>query len=151
MKKYSRLYIKKQVRAPYNTSRCQTCKIMRPLQTFKSMLGATSSIKGTFSCKTMIAVYLISCKACKKQYVGETRQALNKRINLHRSEWKTRKFNRSPVAEHYSAAEQSFEDVELCVIEAKETWSDSQRKERETYWIRRLWTVQPSGINKNDV
>ena len=136
---------------PCNTSRCQTCKIMRPLQTFKSMLGATSSIKGTFRCKKMNAVYLIGCKACKKQYVGETRQALNKRVNLHRSDWKIRKFNRSPVAEHFSAAGHSFEDVELCVIEAKETWSDPQRKERETYWIRRLCTIQPPGINKNDV
>ena len=132
---------------PCNTSRCQTCKIMRPLQTFKSMLGATSSIKGTFSCKTMNAVYLISCEACKKQYVGETRQAFNKQVNLHRSDWKTRKFDRSSVAEHFSAARHSFEDVELCVIEAKETWSDSQGKEREPYWIRRLCTVQPSGIN----
>ena len=124
---------------------------MRPLQTFKSMLGATSSIKGTFSSKTINAVYLISCKARKKQYVGETRQALNKRMNLHRSDWKTRKFNRSPVAEHLRAAVHSFEDVELCVIEANETWSDSQRKECETYWIRRLCTVQQSGINKNDI
>ena len=89
----------------------------------------------------MNAVYLISCKACKKQYVGETRQALNKRMNLHCSDWKTRKFNRSPVAEHFSAAGHSFEDVELCVTEAKETWSDSQRKERETYWIRRLYST----------
>ena len=108
-------------------------------------------MKGTFSCKTMNAVYLISCKACNTQSVGETRQALNKQVDLHCSDWKTPKCNKSPVAEHFSAAGYSFEDVELCVIEDKETWSDSQIKECETYWKRRLCTVQLPGINKNDV
>lgn len=136
---------------PCKTSRCQTCKTMSPTQTFKSCSGAMSSVKGTHNCKTANAVYLITCNICHKQYVGETKQALNKRMNLHRSDWKTRKFNRSPVAEHFNAADHSFENVELCCIESNALWSDKQRKARETYWIRRLNTVQPYGINKSDI
>ena len=29
-------------------------------------------------------------------------------------------------------------------------WSDDTRKARESYWIRRLNTMQPHGINKGD-
>jgi len=77
---------------PCNTSRCQTCRLIPIAQTFKS--GAISTIKGCHTCKTSNAVYLMTCNVCNKQYVGETSMALNKRINLHRSDWKTRQFIR---------------------------------------------------------
>ncbi|KAH3750077.1 hypothetical protein DPMN_184593 [Dreissena polymorpha] len=76
--------------------------------------------------------------------------ALNIRMNLHRSDWKTRKFNRSPVAAHFSESGHSFDNIILNCIEANTQWSDEQRKSRETYWIRRLNTLAPYGINKND-
>ena len=135
---------------PCMSPRCQTCKLMRPTQTFKSVSGATSAVNGRHSCKTANAVYLMTCNICNKQYVGETKLPINKRMNLHRSDWKTRKFNRSPVAEHFNEVGHSFDNVELCCIEANKRWSDTQRKARETYWIRRLNTLQPFGINKSD-
>ncbi|KAH3706224.1 hypothetical protein DPMN_065609 [Dreissena polymorpha] len=76
--------------------------------------------------------------------------ALNIRMNLHRSDWKTRKFNRSPVAAHFSKSGHSFDNIILNCIEANTQWSDEQRKSRETYWIMRLNTLAPYGINKND-
>ena len=136
--------------APCNTSRCLTCKIMCQTHSFNSKSGAISSIRGTHNCKSSNVVYLITCNVCQKQYVGETIQALNRRINLHRSDWHTRKFNRAPVAEHFHEIGHSFDNIELCCIEANEQWTDEQRKARETYWIRRLNTVQPHGINKSD-
>jgi hypothetical protein len=77
--------------------------------------------------------------------------ALNKRMNLHRSDWKTLKLNRSPDAEHCHLEEHSFKDLSLCCTEFNTQWSDVTRKSRETYKIRRLNTLEPSGINKEDI
>jgi len=81
---------------PCNKPRSQTRKLMPIAQTFKIRSGTIYAIKGCHICKTPNAVYIMMCNVCKKQYVGETSIALNKRMNLHRSDWKTRKFNRSP-------------------------------------------------------
>ena len=40
--------------------------------------------------------------------------------------------------------------VSLCCIDHDAQWSDDTRKARESYWIRRLNTMQPHGINKGD-
>jgi len=71
---------------------------------------------------------------------GETSMALNKRMNLHRSDWNTRKFNRSPVAAHFNEEHHSFDNIVLCCIDTKPMGNG---KKRETYWIRRLNTLQP--------
>jgi len=135
---------------PCNKARCQTCILMPIAQTFKSRSMANSAIKGRHMCKMSNAVYLMTCNVCNKQYVGETSMALNTRMNLHRSDWKTRKFNRSPVASHFNKESHAFKNTVLCCIEANDTWTDGQRKMRETYWIRRLNTPHPHGINKSD-
>jgi hypothetical protein len=63
--------------------------IMLLTKTFSAKIGAKTSLKDMMNCKTANVIYLISCKVCNKQYVGETKLPLNK----HRSDWKTRKFN----------------------------------------------------------
>ena len=96
-------------------------------------------------------VYLISCSSCNKQYVGETKGPLNKRMNGHRDDWRHRRFERSPTAEHFHSADHDFlSNASVCCLEHNKEWSDSTRKLRESYWIRRLNTLCPFGINKGD-
>jgi len=92
----------------------------------------------------------MTCKQCQKQYVGETKLQLNQRINLHRSDVNTHKLERSPIAEHIHTTGHTFSDISLCCIDHNPNWSDRTRKLREIYWIRRLNTTQPHGINKSD-
>ena len=102
-------------------------------------------------CTTENVVYLISCSSCNKQYVGETKGPLNKRMNGHRDDWRHRRFERSPTAEHFHSADHDFlSNASVCCLEHNKEWSDSTRKLRESYWIRRLNTLCPFGINKGD-
>ena len=72
-------------------------------------------------------------------------------MNGHRSDWTKRRFQRSPVAEHFHSQNHDFNShVFLCCIDHDAQWSDDTRKTRESYWIRRLNTIQPHGINKGD-
>ena len=117
----------------------------------KSSSGATVRPRQNTDCTTENVVYLISCSSCNKQYVGETKGPLNKRMNGHRDDWRHRRFERSPTAEHFHSADHDFlSHASVCCLEHNKEWSDSTRKHRESYWIRRLNTLCPFGINKGD-
>ena len=136
---------------PCGRARCQTCKMILGTQTVKSSSGAVVMLKCDTNCKTANVVYLISCCKCQKQYVGETKGPLNLRMNGHRDDWKHCRFERSPVAEHFRSTEHDFlKHTSVCCIDHSPEWTDSTRKSRESYWIRRLNTLRPHGINKND-
>ena len=55
--------------------------------TVKSSSGATVRLRQNTDCTTENVVYLISRSCCNKQYVGETKGPLNKRMNGHRDVW----------------------------------------------------------------
>ena len=100
-------------------------------------------------CTTENVVYLISCSSCNKQYVGETKGPFNKRMKCHCDDCRHRRFERSPTAEHFHSADHDFlSHASACCLEHNNEWSDSSRNLRESYWIRRLNTLCPFGINK---
>jgi hypothetical protein len=43
----------------------------------------------------------------------------------------------------------SFNDLKVTIIEHNPYWNDERRKERESFWIEKLKTLSPNGINKN--
>ena len=136
---------------PCGRKRCQCCKMITSAGTVKSSSGATVRLRQNTDCTTENVVYLISCSSCNKQYVGETKGPLNKRMNGHRDDWRHRRFERSPTAEHFHSADHDFlSNASVCCLEHNKEWSDSTRKLRESYWIRRLNTLCPFGINKGD-
>ena len=48
-------------------------------------------------------------------------------------------FERAPTAEHFNSADHDFlSHASFCCLEHSKQWSDSSRKLRESYWIRRL-------------
>ena len=110
--------------------------------TVKSSSGATVRLRQNTDCTTENVVYLITCS---KQYVGETKGPLNKRMNGHREDWRHRRFERSPTAEHFHSADHDFfSHASVCCLEHNKEWSDSTRKLRESYWIRPLNTLTDS-------
>ena len=127
---------------PCGDKRCFTRRLMTPIQIAKSSSGASVKLKRQTNCKSANVTYLITCTQCGKQYV---------RMNGHRSNWTKQRFQRSLVAEHFHLQNHDFNShVSLCCIEHDAQKSDDTRKSRESYWIRRLNTIQPHGINKGD-
>ena len=126
--------------------RCQLCRYSSDTESFRSpATGRSYRILGNFSCKTNNCIYLISCDVCHKQYVGETTD-LRKRINNHRSSIRTKKD--LPVATHFNGNNHRWEDMSIMVIDHDPRWSDTERKQKEKFWMHRLKSFEPHGINK---
>ena len=92
-------------------------------------------------------LYLIECGQCKKQYVGETDNALHRRVNGHRSDSNLNRPDR-PVAEHFNIPGHRFAGMKIMVIEQMGLASAARRKDREAFWRYTLRTMAPDGMNQ---
>ena len=136
--------------------RCLTCPALKPESTFRSSVtGKSYKVIGTeeLSCDSAGVVYLITCKRCGLQYVGETSQALKRRMNNHRAS--IRSLQPQFLYKHFNSNGHSADDVEIQPIEKIVSGSDdnasihARRLEREDFWMRELKTIYPYGLNDN--
>ena len=118
------------------TSRCVTCQEhILESDSFKShSTGAHHKIRGHITCSTYNIIYLISCRICGIQYIGETKNSLKKRFYGHRSTVKTHKLD-TPVGQHFNLPNHSISDMILQGIEALANRRESVRISREKIWI----------------
>ena len=130
------------------TSRCVVCQNhILESQSFSGHASGTSyKTIGHITCNTTNVIYLISCRLCGVQYVGETKNTLKKRIYGHRSTVNTKKLD-TPVGHHFNLPNHSISDMTLQGIESLAHRKDSVRLSREKVWMKRLRTVEPHGLN----
>ena len=69
-----------------NHSRCLTCLFLQEGQA-KYTFSTTKKercINDNLNCKSKNLIYLIECKKCTKQYIGETTRQLHEHFGVHR-------------------------------------------------------------------
>ena len=102
------------------------------------------------NCGTKNVIYLISCRKCAVQYVGET---LRCRFNNHRSRLK--QLCVLCLYHHFSSDGHTLDGISIMPIEevvlkpSDVISLTSKRLQREEYWYRELCTVYPYGLNNN--
>ena len=96
--------------------------------------GEWFSVKATTDCQTRNVVYIIECKKCAIQYVGETENALCIRLTGHRLDIKHRQIDR-PVAKHFSLRDHSMKDLSIMVIEKIYREDTDYQRRKESHWI----------------
>lgn len=131
------------------SSRCLTCKLhasdKNHFESTKKV--AKFTFKDNLSCNSTNIIYLITCRKCGIQYVGETKRELRERLTNHRSDIKTRKL--TAIGIHFNGSEHSVLDVQAVAIEQiiEGPFSDITRKQREQFWQNKLCTKFPDGLN----
>ena len=97
-------------------------------------------------------IYLIECKKCHLQYIGETKCQLSERFGEHRRSILNHQqlSTTTPVSLHFNQAGHSINDVRLIPIELIRSKRDSIRKAREAHLITKAKTLHPFGINRRD-
>ena len=139
------------------SKRCKTCKHVHECSTFNSnVTHKTHNIVSpslSMNCGTENIIYLITCRKCGIQYVGEMGQSLRKRMNNHRNRLK--KLSCQYLYQHFNSDGHTEDDISIVPIEeVKLTPADkislrAKRLEREDFWYRELCTIYPYGLNDN--
>ena len=136
-----------------------TCRYCNRLNTSgKIQSTATQKMHNAMhnvNCHSNNLIYCITCKKCKKQYVGQTKNSLRQRFVSHFYLIGHKK-NEHEVPRHFNAHDHRvIDDVEIHVLEFIK--SDTQRPETkgirlksEYSWIQRLRTQIPLGKNTID-
>ena len=111
--------------------------------------GENFTIRDHHTCQTSNIIYLLYCNICQNaQYVGETQNALSKRMYLHRSN--INKNTGTHVTRHFNQPGHSLSNVKVQVIEKVFKNTKEARLTRERFWIRKLNTIWPLGLNSQE-
>ena len=103
------------------------------------------------NCGTKSDIYLISCKKCGVQYVGETSKTLRCRFSNHRNRLK--QLCGLYLYHHFSSNDHTLDDISIMPIEEVVSEpGDSitlgcKRLQREEFWYRELCNIYPYGWN----
>ena len=127
--------------------KCFTCSNIQTTSTFSSTtFKHTHKLAFSLNCQSSNLIYLIQCKRCTLQYIGETGTKLRQRVNNHRSCIKLNVCN--PVSIHFNSPNHSMEDFSIIPLESMTNDNKSERLKRETYYQLLLGTVFPRGLNQ---
>jgi len=133
------------------SNRCKTCPVYNTSSRFTSSFTnksypVFSSV--SLSCHSFDIIYLITCKECGQQYVGQTTQRLHIRVSGHRNNIKN---NRKIIGRHFAQEghHMSIQVIEkMYRVQGENDSAFTQRiLERESYWMRELGTIFPYGLN----
>jgi hypothetical protein len=132
---------------PCGSKRCLTCPVILSESSFLSTTyNKYFLIKTDCNCNSKNLVYLITCKKCNIQYVGETGDTLRNRVNNHRSTIKLHK--NTAIALHFNTPNHSYENFSIIPIEIlTPNITITERRNRETFWQNTIGTIHPLGLN----
>ena len=127
-------------------SRCSHCSSINESDTFTSTTYSKNfKVNSNLTCSSKGVIYVISCKKCKMQYVGQTQQKCSVRMNSHRFDIRNHPNSYTNVSEHFNSENHSILDFSFMPIEnINNNW---QRLMKETKWMYKLGTISPDGMN----
>ena len=130
--------------------RCQVCLNVTETETFTSTsTNQTYKINHKFNCNESSLIYLLTCKICRKQYVGQT-------VGIFHSSWKNYKSNdrkylvgescmQEHISEHFNSEGHTgfLDNVSVTLIDKTDSKNPGKRK---NYWIHTLKTMALWGL-----
>ena len=105
----------------------------------------------SITCKLQNYVYLLTCKSCFVQYVGESAIPLHKRINIHRRG----KSGCEVLINHFTnVCPNSSFSIQILEVLPGDGYKNgaldldmaTHRKDREDFWMKRMRTIYPYGL-----
>ena len=87
------------------------------------------------SCKAKNVIYVIECRGCNEQYIGETVNLRN-RVTLHNQHIKHAELRKIPVSQHIAECSDQDPKYYIFLFYQMKTESIIKRKEKEKYFIR---------------
>jgi hypothetical protein len=133
---------------------CKNCPTYKNQQSIQSFITKGSyrlpSVRG-LTCLNNNLIYCLTCNCCKKHYVGETKHTFKARIAEHMGDIKNKRLNK-PIGKHFTQQGHTAGMLTFCILELIKGDPDLEsttvlRRTRERFWIFRLRTIEPLGLN----
>ena len=105
-----------------------------------------TDINCTVDCSTNNIIYLLGCKKCPQQYIGETERTLKDRFAEHRGYVNTNNQTKT-TGVHFNSKGHSVSDMLITVIEKVHNKDPQFRKQREKLYIQKFNT-RYRGLNR---
>ena len=137
--------------------RCTYCPKIKKLDkvkcNFTDTLIPTKNLPKFVTCEISNIIYIIHCTKCNKDYVGETGREFRKRMYEHRlSVMKPKDTRQTPVSRHFTSENHNHTHMQFSVLEwctpKFESKATGKRRRVEMYWIFKLHSLTPLGINQ---
>ena len=139
---------------PCNSNRCLCCKQIATTDSFQSHTTKKSyNIWHEVNCKSNFVVYLLECSLCQIQYVGKSEWPFHIRLNNYRHRINSAKIESLlPCEKHFKLNNHDFaNNAKFTIIEkivnTNNTNARNTLEKRENFWINKLETLTPNGLN----
>ena len=123
-----------------NIRKCKICPYIKEGKKFTSNFTSKSiEVTQHYSCKELNCIYLIQCKKCNQQYIGETKN-FYKRMLQHLDDARNKRLKKA-IGEHFSCGGHSMSDMTFSIIERLKKHDYRYRKQRESYYLLQFYDI----------
>ena len=105
-----------------------------------------TDINCSVDCSTSNVIYLLGCKKCPQQYIGETERSVKERFSEHKGYVKNNNHAKSTGA-HFNSKGHSLSDMHITIVEKVFNQDIQFRKQREKLYIQKFNT-RYKGLNR---
>ena len=116
--------------------------------TKSNVTGFAVEINSNVDCNSENVIYLISCRKCPEQYVGETKRKFKDRMGEHRNYVRNQVLTKA-TGLHFNKPGHQLSDMQVTVLEKIQNEDPHFRKEREKMFISKFNTKY-KGMNGNN-
>jgi hypothetical protein len=113
---------------------CGLCTYLIEGEAINTRQGQTITTKTDMSCDVKNVIYIIICKGCKGEYIGETNE-LRKRITVHRQQIRNPLTRMLKVSEHIDNCTQTEPKFSVFPFYKMQTDSVLKRRQMEQHFI----------------
>ena len=127
---------------------CAVCPFIKEGQKVEATQSKFKvDINVSANCLTTNCIYMLGCKKCPQQYIGETDRCLKERFSEHKGYVNNNMLTKATGA-HFNQAGHRISDMEITVIEKIFNPDPQFRKQREKMFINKFNTKY-KGINRS--
>ena len=139
--------LKRKLNGMKKCNKCPICPYVKIGQVVKASKSNYSfEINTEVNCQTKNLIYILECKKCSEQYIGETNRTLQERFSEHIGYVKNKHLHKA-TGDHFNQRGHSQSDMSITILEKIHNRSDQYRKTRETMFISKFNTKY-KGMNR---
>ena len=128
-------------------NKCSACAFVKEGKTTQSRSSNyRQDINSTVDCTTKNIIYLLGCRKCPQQYIGETERAMKERFQEHRNYVSTNNQSKT-TGVHFNSKGHTISDMEITIVEKVFNQDPRFRKQREKFYIQKFNT-RYKGLNR---